>query len=135
MSAVSTELMPFMVGHANLDGTHLQGYLNVPFSKIVEVFGEPKTQVDGYKVAFEWAITFADGTIASIYDYKASTLYNGLFEQDENGNDTTVRTEWPTPQEMRAQEFSDWHIGGKVDRAVTLVREALTTPRKTENRS
>jgi hypothetical protein len=104
--------MPFMVGHANLVGTSLQGYLDVPFSRVVEVFGEPLTQVDGYKVAFQWSITFADGTVASIYDYKASSLY-------DDGQ--------PTPEQMRAREFSDWHIGGKDKRADELVRAALTS--------
>jgi hypothetical protein len=132
---VSTEQskpLPFMVGYANLAGTHLQGYLNVPFSKVVEVFGQPQAlngDGDG-KVAYQWAITFADGTVASIYDYKASTIYNGEFEEDDDGNPTSTRTEWPTPQEMREQDFCDWHIGGKEKRAEWLVREAITSPRK-----
>lgn len=104
--------MKFMVGEADLTGTSLQSYLDMPMSRIVAVFGEPKTDVDGYKVAFEWAITFADGTIASIYDYKSSSLYD-----DDN----------PTPEAMRAADFSGWHIGGKSKRAAELVREALTT--------
>jgi hypothetical protein len=105
--------MPFMVGHADLVGTHLQGHMNIPFSRVVAVFGEPG-EADGYKVAFEWRITFADGTVASIYDYKASSLYG-------DGDDC------PTPEQMRANEFSDWHIGGKSARAAQLVREALTS--------
>lgn len=117
MSTTSVQPMPFMVGHANPTGTSLQGYLDVAFSKIVEVFGEPDPECDSYKVAFQWRITFADGTVATIYDYKASSLYD-----EEN----------PTPEKMREENFSDWHIGGKSSRAVELVREALTTPRKTE---
>jgi hypothetical protein len=105
--------MPFMVGYAELNGISLQGYLVIPFSRIVEVFGEPTSLGSGYgKVAFEWAITFADGTVASIYDYKSSSLYN-----EEN----------PTPEQMRASDFSDWHIGGKSKRAEQLVREAFTS--------
>ena len=102
--------IPFMVGHADLDGTHLVGYLSIPFSRIVEIFGEPG-ESDGDKVAFEWRIAFADGTVASIYDYKASSLY---------GDDC------PTPEQMRTNEFSDWHIGGKSGRAAQLVREVIT---------
>ena len=105
----------FMVGEADLDGTHLQGYLEVPFSRVVEVFGEPGESPDGYKVAFEWRITFADGTVASIYDYKASSLYGD--------------GDAPTPEQMRDNDFSDWHIGGKTKRAEELVRLALTSPR------
>jgi hypothetical protein len=116
MNSVTSEenksSVPFMVGHADLVGTHLQGELQIPFSRVVAVFGEPR-EADGHKVAFEWAITFADGTVASIYDYKASSLYLG-----EDG---------PTPEQMRADDFSDWHIGGRSRRAVELVREALTS--------
>jgi hypothetical protein len=103
--------MPFMIGRADLVGTHLQGELQIPFSRVVAIFGEPG-EADQYKVAFQWAITFADGTVASIYDYKASSLY----DDDQ-----------PTPEQMRANEFDDWHIGGKTPRALELVREALTS--------
>lgn|SRR3990167_4037001 len=107
------EQIPFMVGYADVIGTGLQGYLSLPFSRIVEVFGEPTHEGSGDgKVAFEWAITFADGTVATIYDYKASSLYD-----DEN----------PTPEQMRSSDFSDWHIGGKTKRADELVRAALTS--------
>jgi hypothetical protein len=110
-SVEANSSLPFTVGHTNLNGTCLQGELDVPFSRVVEVFGEPRTGVDGDKVAFEWAITFADGTVASIYDYKASALYD---------------TDNPTPEQMRAAEFADWHIGGYCRRAFELVRQALT---------
>lgn len=110
--------MPFFVGYAEPVGTSFQGYLDVPFSRIVEVFGDPDPECDSYKVAFQWRITFADGTVATIYDYKSSSLYD-----EEN----------PTPDQMRELNFSDWHIGGKSDRAVALVREALTSPRKRES--
>lgn len=103
--------LPFMVGFADANGTSLQGELQIPFSRVVAVFGEPQDS-DGYKCAFEWRIAFADGTVATIYDYKSSSLYH-----DEN----------PTPEQMREREFSDWHIGGRTKRAVELVREALTT--------
>lgn len=96
----------------NLVGTSRQGTIDVPFSRVVEVFGEPDTDVDGYKVAFEWAITFPDGTIASIYDYSASSLYDD---------------DLPSPEQMRKDDYSDWHIGGVRDgRAVELVRAALS---------
>src|SRR5689334_4275323 len=111
-AVVENKPLRFMVGEADLYGTSLQGYLDVPFSRVVEVFGEPNTDVDGYKVAFEWRIVFADGTVASIYDYKASALYD-----DDN----------PSPEQMRKNDFSDWHVGGKSKRADELVRAALTS--------
>jgi hypothetical protein len=113
MSTAEKQLR-FMVGDANLVNTHLQGHLDVPFSRVVKTFGEPG-EADGYKIAFQWRITFSDGTVASIYDYKASSLYG-------DGGDA------PTPEQMRANEFSDWHVGGINKRALELVREALTSP-------
>jgi hypothetical protein len=99
--------MKFVTDHTVGGGTSLQGYLNVPFSRVVEAFGEP-SEGDGYKVAFEWGVRFEDGTVATIYDYKASSLY------DEGE---------PTPEWMRENDYSDWHVGGNSKRAAELVNE------------
>lgn len=94
---------------ADPTGTSLQGYAPFSYDRIVEVFGEPELGVDGDECAFNWSITFEDGTVASIYDYKASSLYDdGL----------------PTPQQMK-DNFTDWHIGGNGWSAVAFVVRAL----------
>ena len=98
--------MKFTLG-GEMGCTGLEGYIKVPFSKVVEVLGEPQ-HTDGYKVAFEWNITFEDGTVATIYDYKESNLYDD---------------DLPTPSELIEQEFSDWHIGGTSKKAVELISE------------
>jgi hypothetical protein len=104
--------MKFVTGDdVDLGGTHRQGFVDVSFDTLVKVFGNPREGVEGDKVAFEWSILFADGTVASVYDYKASSLYG---EPDA-----------PTPDEMR-KSFTDWHIGGKTERAVELVIAALS---------
>lgn len=97
----------------NAEGTHLQGYAPYKYSRIVEVFGEPTHTdfSDGSRVVFEWVMTFKDGTVATIYEYKSSSLYG----DDEDA---------PTPEQMR-ESFTDWHIGGKTHRAVDLVLAAL----------
>lgn len=106
--------MKFKVDNANLGGgTSLQGYLRVPFSRVVEVFGEPG-KGDDYKVAFEWRIEFEDGTVATIYDWKSTSLYD-----DKSA---------PSPEALRASEFSDWHIGGNSKRAVELVKTTVGAP-------
>lgn len=94
-------------------GTCLQGHAPFLYSRIVEVFGEP-TRVnleEGSRVVFEWVMTFEDGTVATIYEYKSSSLYG-------DGDDA------PTPEEMK-KSFTDWHIGGKNKRAVELIHSAL----------
>jgi hypothetical protein len=100
--------MKFVIDDNIVGGTCLQGYLNMPFSRLVAVLGEPG-EGDGYKVAFEWQLRFDDGTVATIYDYKVSSLYD-----DESA---------PTPETMRTNEFSDWHVGGNSKRALELVTE------------
>lgn len=96
------------------DGTHRVGYAHVPYSKVVEVFGEPRYLGDqaDHRVIFEWVMTFADGAVATIYDYKQSKLY---------GDDPDA----PTPDEMKLLPSFEWHIGGKSQRAVELVLAAL----------
>ena len=56
---------------ANVDGTSLQGYIEANYWDLVDTFGEPE-QGDQYKTQAEWCLKFADGTLATIYDWKQS---------------------------------------------------------------
>ena len=89
------------------NGSCLQGYIDESYDRLVEVFGEPNSDGDEYKVQKEWVIEFADGTIATIYDYKEGDAYNG----EGQGKHYT--------------QVTDWHVGGRNQRAVMLVSEAL----------
>lgn len=80
-------------------GTSLMGYVSATYEEMVNVFGrEHMGQSGDGKVNAEWCIQFADGTIATIYDYKESAI--PLMEYD-------------------------WHIGGKSKLAVTWVQLAI----------
>jgi len=65
-------------------GTSLRGYVTTVFDQLVEIFGEPELGPnagdDDDKVTCEWVITFADGAVATVYDWKTDgtpkTLYN-----------------------------------------------------------
>ena len=87
-----------------INGTCLKGYVKTTFNKLVKAFGAPCLN-DGpsqwEKVTIEWCLRFADGTIATIYDWK------GYGYQ-------------PAPDE----EY-EWHIGGHKPEAVALVKDAL----------
>jgi hypothetical protein len=74
------------------NGTSLQGYVTAYYHELVEVFGEPEG--GGDKTTVEWALKFADGTVATIYDWK----------------------EYETPMGQYR-----WHIGGKNNLAVHRV--------------
>lgn len=93
------------VHNPNSSGTCLQGYVEVSYDKLVEVFGQPtfdETSGDD-KVDFEWCLKFDDGVDATIYNWK-----------DYDGGLTALST--PDYQ---------WHIGGRNAIAVSNVLEVL----------
>ena len=81
---------------ADVNMTSLQGYMEAYYHQLVEVFGQPDG--GGDKTTVEWCLSFEDGTVATIYDWK----------------------EWETPTGSYR-----WHIGGKNSRAVDLVKQTF----------
>lgn len=80
-------------------GTSLMGYVTATYEELVNVFGrEHFGQSGDGKVNAEWCLEFADGTIATIYDWKESSI--PLLEYK-------------------------WHIGGNSKIAVALVKLAI----------
>ena len=77
---------------ADVNGTSLQGYVQAYYHQLVEVFGEPEG--GGDKTTVEWCLSFEDGTVATIYDWK----------------------EYETPMGLHR-----WNIGGKSHRDVDRV--------------
>ncbi len=82
-----------------INGSHLQGYVTTTYDRLIEVFGQPSGDGDGYKVQVEWILKFEDGTIATIYDWK---------------------------EDYKPQLVTEWHIGGFTKRAADLVKEVLS---------
>lgn len=76
--------------------TSYKGFINCYYEELVKAFGKPSKGSD--KSTCEWVITFEDGTICTIYDWKTVS----------------------TPMLMYG-----WHIGGRTIRSVSLVLEAL----------
>ena len=93
---------------SDANGTHLQGHVNTTYDRLVEVFGKEHSKGDGYKVQAEWVLKFADGTIATIYDYKEGKNYCGNHGKSK-------------------QHVTDWHIGGSHPLAEHHVLAALRT--------
>ena len=87
-------------------GSHLQASFTAPYSKVVEVFGAPHSEGDGYKIDAEWYIEFDDGTFATIYNYKDGKNYNGA-------------------DGLPVEEITDWHIGGFNWQAGQRVHKAM----------
>ena len=73
-------------------GSSLQATIDVAYAVLVDLFGEPNRETDGYKVDAEWELEF-DEEYLTIYNYKTGKNYLGA--------------------EGDAVEFiTDWHIGG-----------------------
>ena len=85
-------------------GTHLMGYIETSYARLVEEFGEPE---DGeYKIDAMWFLKFEDGTIATIYNYKDGYNYLGIKGRE-------------------VESIRDWHVGGFSKDAVERVREMI----------
>ena len=88
----------FVTGYHDIVGTCYQGKIETSYNTLCEVFGEPEVLNDE-KVQVQWAIKFADGTLATIYDWKDA---------------------------YRTSEILEWHIGGHSEAAVYNVVDEVT---------
>ena len=89
-----------------VSGTSLKGYISVDYSTLVEVFGPPHSDGDGYKVDAEWMLQFSNGVVATIYNWKNGQNYCG-----EDG--------------LLVEDITEWHVGGKSPLAERTVDEYL----------
>ena len=92
----------------NVGGTFLQGYIKATYEQLVKTFGEPHDpDGDNYKTDVEWAFEFADGTIATLYNWKNGKNYLGEAEG------------------LELNDIYEWHVGGNSDKAVAKLLEKL----------
>jgi hypothetical protein len=79
---------------ANANMTSLKGEFPITYAELVEIFGRPKygPNADLDKTTCEWALTFEDGIIATIYDYKTDRTPMGLYEWHIGGHDALAYT-------------------------------------------
>ena len=98
--------MKFKTGYIKA-GTHKCGWFDGTRRQIEDVFGAPTIESNDSheKVTVEWQITFSDGTVATIYDWKR-------YSEKPLGLDENFR----------------WHIGGLGLNAVKRVSQALGIP-------
>ena len=99
------------------DGGSLLGYLDIQYNELIDMFGKPNRDTDGYKIDAEWGIKF-DNVSFSIYNYKDGINYNGEVDG--------------LPVEM----ITEWHVGGrdkeKAAEFIKLITENRTGPYKIE---
>ena len=83
---------------AKTNGTSLKGYVAATFDQLANLLGQPHS-CDEYKTSTEWVLLDDEGSVFTIYDYKATNLY----ERSE-----------PSVEEFRSSGLPyEWHIGGK----------------------
>ena len=92
----------------NVGGTFLRGYIKASYEQLVKTFGEPHDpDGDNYKTDVEWAFEFADGTIATLYNWKNGHNYLGEAEG------------------LEVNDIYEWNVGGNSDKAVAKLLEKL----------
>ena len=91
----------------DVSGTHLQGYINTTYAKLVDTFGEPNGDYDDYKSQAEWALVTPAGDVVTIYDYKQGARYRGRAHG------------------IAVEDVTEWHVGGKVPTVVSWVQRQL----------
>jgi hypothetical protein len=75
----------------------LQGGVVASYRQLVNLFGEPNSTGDEYKVSTEWILENKRGETVTLYDYKETNLYS---------------SENPSIEEFRNLPNYIWHIGG-----------------------
>ena len=75
-------------------GTCLKGYITGDYDLLVETFGRPVADTDGYKSDAEWILILNDKIVVTIYNYKSGKNYLG-----EEGREI--------------EDIKRWHVGGK----------------------
>ena len=91
----------------NVGGTFLQGYIKATYDQLLKTFGEPHDpNGDNYKTDVEWAFEFADGTVATLYNWKNGKNYLGA-------------------EGLELNDIYEWHVGGFSEKAVAKLLEKL----------
>ena len=99
----------------NVGGTSLQGYIKASYEQLLQTFGAPNPNLcDNYKTDVEWAFKFADGTVATLYNWKNGKNYNG----DEG---------------LELNDIYEWNVGGFNEKAVSRLLEKLRSQQKKIN--
>jgi len=89
-----------------LNGTSLQGCVNVTYARLVAMFGPPHSDGDGHKTDAEWDLEHDDGIVITIYNYKDGKNYCGY-----SGD--------------AVEDITYWHVGGKDAMALQIVEDEI----------
>ena len=97
------------------NGTSYLENLKITYQELVDLFGEPTIETDGYKVDAEWHVslrktdtgwTAPEDAFVTIYNYKDGKNYNGA-----NG--------------LNVEDITNWHVGGKARSHVDILEQYI----------
>ena len=74
-------------------GTCYQGTIKSGFGTLCHMLGKPEYLVNDFKCDVQWVLTFDDGSIATIYNWKNGKNYCG-------------------PEGLNVKEITLWNVGG-----------------------
>ena len=86
-------------------GTCLQEAVSISFQALVDLFGEPNVEPDGYKTDAEWLVLTPAGSV-TIYNWKDGINYLG-----RDG--------------VPVEEITNWHVGARSPQASEFVRALI----------
>ena len=87
-------------------GTCYQGTIKTEYGTLCHMLGNPEFLVDNFKSDVQWTLTFDDGSIATIYNWKNGKNYLG-----EEG--------------IPVVQITNWNIGGYSKSALKNVERLL----------
>lgn len=83
--------------YRNMCGSSLHGYVTASYYELRQMFGDPLPGGSSdNKVSTEWRFVGDDGSVISLYDYKATVLYSKSY---------------PTVEAFRRAAQYQWHVG------------------------
>ena len=94
-----------------INGTGFIGAVDASYKEICSLFGKPMRYDQSGKVDVMWVVKFSDDTVASIYNWKDGKAYLG-----DKG--------------LSVDKIKQWHVGGHVNSAQTLVQIAIDLKRE-----
>ena len=80
------------------NGTSLVGYITTTYDALVEKLGLPRNGSADHKTTAQWILTFEDGTVGTIYDWKLSSTPKNPYK---------------------------WHVGGRGVNTLNKVKSIL----------
>ena len=93
--------------NADINGTYKVATLQTTFGQLLAVFGMPE-ESDGYKSSGDWMFSSDDGDTFTIYDWKATSLYDSSLPSVEEFRRSTRLVEFSVGGRGDASKFLSW---------------------------